>query len=328
VSNAGGLGTLAGGYLSPEVLRAEIRRTRALTDKPFAVNLFVPTAVHDPNLSAALDALGPLRTELGLPPAPVITSWAEDFDAQLAVVEDEHVPIFSFTFGIPDAEALTRLHDAATITIGTATNVDEALALEDAGVDVVCAQGAEAGGHHGTWAGDPWRSLIGTVALVPMVCDAVHLPVIAAGGIMDGRGVAAALCLGAGAAQLGTAFMLTPEAGTAAPHRRAMRTARATDTALTSHVTGRLARGIHNRLMEELQHVEVPPYPVMNALTTDLRRTAAQRDDGELMSLWCGQGAPLARDGSAQEVVGALMANLVAVVQDLYASSADNEAGT
>jgi nitronate monooxygenase len=168
---------------------------------------------------------------------------------------------------------------------------------------VVCAQGAEAGGHHGTWRAPSEHSLIGTMALVPLVCDAVSVPVIAAGGVMDSRGVAAALCLGAGAAQMGTAFLLAPEAGTVPPHRRAVERAAETDVATTAEVTGRLARGVRNALMEGLRGHQVPPYPIMNALTTELRRTSAAHDDPELMSLWCGQAVPLAAATPAAELV-------------------------
>ncbi|MEA3214720.1 MAG: nitronate monooxygenase [Acidimicrobiia bacterium] len=319
VSNAGGLGSLAGGYLAPERLRAEIRRLRAATAGPFAVNLFVPTLlqVTSDEVTAAVRLLEPLRAELGLAPCPELTAWSEDFDAQLAVIVEEQVPIFSFAFGTLSPPDMDQLQDAGIVTIGTATNVQEARALVDSGVDIVCAQGAEAGGHHGSWLAPADESLIGTVALVPQVCDAVDVPVIAAGGITDGRGVAAVLCLGAGAAQMGTAFMLTPEAGTSAPHREAIGRAAATDIAVTSTVTGRLARGVRNRLMAELRDSTVPPYPAMNALTSELRRTASAQSRADLMSLWCGQGVPVPGDLSATDIIHSIVESLADIAAEL-----------
>lgn len=322
VSGAGGLGCLAGGYLGPAQLREEIRSFRRLSDRPFAVNLFVP-GVSDADqaaVDAAVALIEPFRREVGLPPRPDVDSWSQDFEDQFAVIVEERPPVVSFAFGPLPAPAMIEVRAAGLLTIGTATNVAEAVELEAAGVDLVCAQGAEAGGHHGTWRGDAGSSLIGTMALVPLVCDAVRVPVVAAGGIMDGRGVAAALCLGAGAAQMGTAFMLCPEAGTAAPHRRALSGATETDVAVTTEVTGRLARGVRNRLMDRLRGASVPPYPVMNALTSELRRAAAAQDDAELMSLWCGQAAPLATTSDAADIVRTIAADL----RSRYAAGGDS----
>jgi nitronate monooxygenase len=320
VSEAGGLGSLAGGYLSPDRLRADIAAVREATGQPFAVNLFVPTPVEPTGeeVEAALAALEPIREELGLPARPAATGpWAEDFDAQLAVVVEERVPVTSFTFGLLPPAAVAALHDAGSLLVGTATTVEEAVALVASGTDLVCAQGSEAGAHRGTFLRAAQESLIGTLALVPQVCDAVDLPVLAAGGIMDGRGVAAALGLGAGAAVLGTAFLRTPEAGTSAPYRRALAAATEASTAVTTAITGRMARGIENRLMRDLRDVGVPPYPVMHTLTAELRRRAAERDEPELMSLWCGQGIHLATELPAAELVRRLADDAAAAVARL-----------
>jgi nitronate monooxygenase len=320
VSEAGGLGSLAGGYLSADRLRADIAAVREATSKPFAVNLFVPTPVAptDEEIEAALATLEGYRTELGLPARPTATGpWAEDFETQLAVVVEERVPVTSFTFGLLPAAAVAALHDAGSLLVGTATTVDEAVVLAGSGADLVCAQGSEAGAHRGTFLGDPEQALIGTLALVPQVCDAVDVPVLAAGGIMDGRGVAAAIGLGAGAAVLGTAFLRTPEAGTSATHRRALASATETSTAVTTAVTGRMARGIENRLMHDLRGVAVPPYPVMNTLTAELRRRAAERDEPGLMSLWCGQGIRLATELPAADLVRRLADDAAATVSRL-----------
>jgi nitronate monooxygenase len=320
VSEAGGLGSLAGGYLAPDRLRSDIRAVRAATSKPFAVNLFVPTPVEPASdeMEAALSSLEPLRLELELPGRPSAAGpWSEDFDAQVAVLVEERVPVTSFTFGLLPEAATEALHDAGSLLVGTATTVDEAVALAASGADLVCAQGSEAGAHRGTFLGAAEHSLIGTMALVPQVCDAVSVPVLAAGGIMDGRGVAAALGLGAGAAVLGTAFLQTPEAGTSAPHRRALAAATDTSTAVTTAVTGRMARGIENRLMRDLRGVGVPGYPVMHTLTAELRRRAAERDEPDLMSLWCGQGIRLATELPAAELVRRLADEAAATIARL-----------
>src|SRR5581483_5886026 len=292
VSEAGGLGSLAGGYLGPDRLRADIAAVRQLTSRPFAVNLFVPTPSEPApeEIEAALAALEPFRLELGLPARPTATGpWAEDFDAQLAVVVEERVPVTSFTFGLLPAAAVRALHDAGSLLVGTATTVEEAVSVEASGADLVCAQGSEAGAHRGTFlpagAGPGYeQALIGTVALVPQVCDAVDIPVLAAGGIMDGRAVAAAA---------------------------------ESSSAVTAKITGRAARGIENRLMRALRDVPVPPYPVMNTLTAELRRQAAQRDQPDLMSLWCGQGVRLATELPAGDLVRRLADDAAAAIARL-----------
>jgi nitronate monooxygenase len=320
VSEAGGLGSLAGGYSAPDKLRADIAAVRAATSKPFAVNLFAPTPAEptDEQLEAGLAATEPYRLELDMPARPTASGpWAEDFDDQVAVLVEERVAVVSFTFGLFPAAAMAALHDAGSLLVGTATTVEEAVTLVSAGSDLVCAQGSEAGAHRGTFLVDYDQALVGTLALVPQICDAVDVPVLAAGGIMDGRGVAAALGLGAGAAQLGTAFLRCPEAGTAAPHRRALAAASETSTAVTTRITGRAARGIENRLMRDLRDVDVPPYPVMHTLTSDVRRRAAERDDPELMSLWCGQGIRLGTELPAAELVRRLVDDATAVIDRL-----------
>ncbi|MEX2501574.1 MAG: nitronate monooxygenase, partial [Trueperaceae bacterium] len=227
-SNAGALGSLAGGYLTADDLRVHLQALRTATDNPFAVNIFVPERIRvDPTTVASVqDVLEPYRVELGLPARTEPPPVQDAFAAQIDVLLDAPSPVVSFTFGLPPADVASRLHDAGCILIATVTTVREAVAAVDAGMDLVCAQGSEAGAHRGTFLDDPSEAVIGTVALVPQVCDAVTVPVIAAGGIMDGRGVAAVLALGAGAAQLGTAFLRCPEAGTPAAHRRALMSAR------------------------------------------------------------------------------------------------------
>lgn len=278
VSEAGGLGSLAGAMSAPDELREAIREVRRLTALPFAVNLFAPLPPPSTERLAEWAALLG-REPPALPPRP------PRLDDQLAVVAEERVPVLSFTFGIPPLEELEAL------TMGTATTVDEAVALERAGVDVVVAQGYEAGGHRGTFLAPVERSLVGTLALVPRVVDAVSAAVVAAGGIADGRGIAAALALGADGVQIGTAFIRTPEAGTSPAHRAAL----AGETTITRVVTGRHAREAHRPLIDELERsgLEPPDYPLPRLVFPE-------------EPLLAGQAGPLARELPAGELVAAL----------------------
>jgi nitronate monooxygenase len=307
VSEAGGLGSFGGGYLAPEAIRTVIRDIRARTRRPFGMNLFIPEpperAPRDEEVAAAGAVLEPIRRELGLEGPPRGGS-PPDFAGQLAVVKEEKVPVFSFTFGALPAEEVRALHDLGTVVLGSATTVAEARLLEASGVDAVVAQGAEAGGHRGTFAGPYERGLIGTMALVPQVFDAVRIPVVAAGGIMDGRGVAAAFALGAAAAQLGTAFLACPESGVPAVHREALLARRDHDaTRLTRAYSGKLVRGFSTRFMDEVERAgKILPYPWQNGLTTELRQAAARQGRADLASMWAGQGAPLATAAPAAEL--------------------------
>jgi nitronate monooxygenase len=295
VSNAGGLGSVAGAALAPDDLRAAIRETRAATDRPFAVNLFAP--LPPPSTARVAEWAAAVGREPQLPAQP---TWS--FDDQLAVVADEGVRIFSFTFGIPALDAFDG------ITIGTATTVAEAAALERAGIDVVLAQGFEAGGHRGTFAGHPEHSLLGTLALVPQVVDAVSIPVVAAGGIMDGRGIAAALALGASGVALGTAFIATDESGATAEHRAAL----AGETTITRVFTGRHARGARSPVVDELEAMgpEPPDFPLGRSFFP-----------GPIHLL--GQGGPLARTMPAGTLVRVLERETDAALADTVGATGD-----
>jgi nitronate monooxygenase len=211
--------------------------------------------------------------------------------------------VFSFTFGMPTRAELDDVRGAGIYTIGTATTVAEAEALERLGVDAICAQGAEAGGHRGTFLGRFEDALVGTMALVPQLVRAVRVPVLAAGGIMDGAGLRAALALGAAGAQLGTAFLDCPEAGTAAAHRRALASEAARVTSVTRAFSGRPARGIRNRFVELFERVEPAPFPQQQALCADIRAAAAAAGRTDLMQMWAGQTASLIRSLPAAELV-------------------------
>ena len=308
VSEAGGLGSYGAAYLPVDKVREAIRAIRAGTARPFAINLFADdgVAADAAAFPAAQARLAPYRAQLGLPPlappAPPVT-LSEAFPLLL----EAKVPVFSFTFGTPSREILDACRSAGIFTLGTATCVAEARALEEAGVDAICAQGAEAGGHRGTFDRDRDPPLVGTLALVPQLVDAVRVPVVAAGGIMDGRGVAAALALGAEAVSLGTAFLLCPEAGTSAPWRAALKAARDDATVITRAFSGRAARGLANRFTREMAGAALAPFPVQNALTREIRAAAQRAGDFEYLSLWAGQAASLARELPAKELVAVIM---------------------
>lgn len=257
VSAAGGLGSLAGALRTPDELRADIRSVRSRTDRPFAVNLFAPLPPPSTDRVAAWSALTGVAPSAQQPAPPA-------FADQLVAVLDERVPVLSFTFGIPPLDALDGLD---VVLMGTATTVAEAVALAAAGVHAVVVQGFEAGGHRGTFLASVDESLVGTMALVPQVVDAVSTPVIASGGIMDGRGVAAALALGAQAVQLGTAFLNAAEAGTTPEHRAAV----GRGTTITSTLTGRPARAVRTPLVVRLEAsgVEPPDYPLPRSLSPE-----------------------------------------------------------
>jgi nitronate monooxygenase len=280
VSEAGGLGSLGAAYLSPRAMREAVRRTRELTDRPFAVNLFVPQPFEEApgRVARANELMESYRDELGIEPPERIDGYAPAFEEQLEVVLEEGVPVFSFTFGALERGLVVRLKESGTTVVGTATSVEEAKRLQADGADLVVAQGAEAGGHRGTFLGGFEEAMIGTMALVPQVVDALTVPAIAAGGIMDGRGLAAALALGAEAVQMGTAFLVCGESGAHPAYKEAVLGAAEDRTVLTRAFSGRPARGIENRFLREMREHEgeLPPYPVQNAWTRDIRGPGAR----------------------------------------------------
>jgi nitronate monooxygenase len=248
--------------------------------------------------------------ELGLAPPDIPAQKPDAFPEQLAAALESGASVFSFTFGVLPGDAIAAIKARGMFLMGTATNVEEAVTLERAGVDAVVAQGSEAGGHRGTF-GEPFEAgMIGTVALVPQVADAVKVPVVASGGLMDGRGIAAALALGASAVQMGTAFLTCDEAGIPQAYKDAILTAREDATRLTRAFSGRPARGIANRFMMEMEASgigeDILPFPLQNTLTRPLRAAAAQQARPEYLSLWAGQGLRLARRQSASELVARL----------------------
>ena len=311
VCNAGGFGIHPCAYSAPDEMLRDAARIRELTDRPFGVNLFIeePLApIADDVLQAAHERLRPYYEELeaDFPAQP--TRPPDRYNAQVETMLSIAPAVFSFTFGIPKPDVLQRIKRAGIYTIGTATTVQEAVAIEEAGVDAVCAQGAEAGGHRGSFLVSGDRAQIGTLALVRQIVRSVSIPVIAAGGIADSAGIAAVLALGAAAAQCGTAFLLADEARTSLPYRTALQRASSADTMLTSAFSGRYARGIRNRFSIEMNDERLQaPYPYQNALTRDLRIKAAAAGNAEMLNLWAGQAFPLAQAAPAAEIVRALL---------------------
>ena len=301
VSNFGGLGSFGAHSLAPDRIQEVIGQIRAGTTRPFAMNLWVSTEDEGARTSdgRAFDrSLAPMAAhlaELGAARPEYSAYVPARFEDQARVLLDANVPVFSFIFGIPPREMLAECRRKRIITIGTATSPAEAAALEEAGVDAIVASGFEAGGHRGSFLRAAEDSLTGTMSLVPRVVEAVGVPVIAAGGIADARGVVAALALGAEGVQMGTVFLACEESGASRLHREALLGPEAGDTGLTRGFTGRLARGIRNRLMEELNRpgTELLPYPLQRGLVWNLATAAEAAGRPDLLPLWAGQSAGL-----------------------------------
>lgn len=299
VANAGGLGSLAAGYMQPKDIRATIQDIRRLTQKPFSVNLFTPQSfeISLDKIKKVSVPLNKMRTELGIPTSDLIPQIKNNYQEQIDIICDEKVPIFSFTFGIPSADIIQRLKSNNTMIIGTATTVDEGVLLERSGCDAIVAQGSEAGGHRGTFDGEFTMSQVGTIALIPQLVDAVSIPVIAAGGIMDGRGLAAAIALGANGVQMGTAFLTCNESGASRLYKNALLASNEASTVVTSTFSGKPARGLHNEFIKQMADYKdsLPDYPILHTLTSDIRAAATKLNNPHYPSFWAGQGTRLSK---------------------------------
>ncbi|MFI6353285.1 nitronate monooxygenase [Streptomyces sp. NPDC050743] len=314
VCEAGGLGFLAAGYKTADGMYQEIKQLRGLTSRPFGVNVFMPQSEHAESGAVEVYAhqlageAAWYETELGDP-----DSGRDDgYDAKLAVLLDNPVPVVSFHFGVPSRDVFDSLRRVGTYTLVTATTTEEARAVERAGADAVIAQGVEAGGHQGTHRDLPENdgSGIGLLSLVTQIREAVSIPVVAAGGIMRGSQIAAVLAAGASAAQLGTAFLATPESGAQAVYKQALTNPLFSRTELTRAFSGRPARGLVNRFLREHGPYAPAAYPEIHHLTAPLRKAAAKAGDAQGMALWAGQGHRLARELPAGELVEVLAAEL------------------
>jgi nitronate monooxygenase len=318
VSNAGGLGSFGAHHLSPQKIEELIAEARGKTAKPFAINLWVSD--HDAeglkpsreSFDRAYQALRPYFEELGVPAPAYPESFGQRFEEQVEAVLRARPPVFSFVFGIPDKAILNECRSRGILTIGTAVTLDEAIAVDEAGVDMIVASGFEAGGHRVSFLKPAEDSLIGTFSLIPQVVDRVRAPVIAAGGIADARGIRAALALGAGGVQIGTAFLACEESSANAYHKKKLFSPEARYTALTRAFTGRLARGIENRFIREMRgrYAELCPYPAQSWLLSQLKPAMAAEGRDDLMSLWAGQSASLLRHKKAADLIRSLVSEM------------------
>jgi nitronate monooxygenase len=316
VSGAGGLGSLPCAMLTVETMRGELQAIRARSGKPYNVNFFChrPPVADARREEAWRRALAPYYAELGIDPAgiPAGPGRAPFDEAYADALSEFEPPVVSFHFGLPSAALLARVRRWGARVIASATTVEEARWLEGEGLDAIIAQGLEAGGHRGTFLSDDLTAQVGTFALVPQVVRAVKCPVIAAGGIADARGVAAAMALGAAGVQVGTAYLLCPEATTSAIHRAALKSESARHTALTNLFTGRPARGIVNRFMRELGPISeaAPAFPLATAAVAPLRAKVEGAGSGDFSPLWCGENATGCTEASAADVTKALARTL------------------
>ena len=322
VSNSGGLGMIGAGYLTPDQLREQVREIKESTTNPFGVNLFVPNEfkVTENEIKSANQFLNPIRQQLNLHlkdnfELPNFNYVFETFFEQIKVVIEEKVPICSFTFGIPSSEVIAELKQSNIILMGTATTIEEAVENEKVGMDIVVVQGSEAGGHRGSFIDGNQESLVGLMSLIPQVVDNVSIPVVAAGGIMDGRGLMASICLGAKGVQMGTAFLTCVESGAHQAHKDAILNAKEDQTVLTRSFSGKWARGIRNKFILEMQKHEalLPDFPVQNTLTQDIRKTSSAQNNQNFMSLWSGQSPRLAKS----QTVESFIKNIVAEVKKI-----------
>ncbi|MEV0121555.1 nitronate monooxygenase [Streptomyces sp. NPDC050703] len=314
VSEAGGLGFLAAGYKTADGMYQEIKQVRGLTSRPFGVNLFMPQAdTADPAaVEVYRNQLAGEATWYETPLGDPDCGLDDGYDAKLAILLDDPVPLVSFTFGCPTRDVLESFARVGTLTVVTVTTPEEAQAAQWAGADALCVQGVEAGGHQGTHRDQPEAdgAGLGLLTLLTLVRETTQLPLIATGGLMRGAQIAAVLAAGADAAQLGTAFLVTPESGADPLHKQAMTNPLYVRTELTRAFSGRPARGLVNRFLREHGPYAPAAYPQVHHLTSGLRKAAAKAGDAQAMALWAGQGHRLARELPAGRLVEALTAEL------------------
>jgi nitronate monooxygenase len=318
-SSAGALGSFGFAYTQPEEMRKQAAAVRAKTDRPFGINLFVspqPADIAAAAQQSALAAVAAYYAELGLPaPAPAAAPFTPNLEQQLAAVAEIRPRVFTVHLDSLPGQKVEQLKKLGIMLGGSATSVAEAKRLDSLGFDFVIAQGGEAGGHRGTYLRDPYQALTGTLALARMIVRAVKLPVVAAGGIMDGEGIAAMLALGAQAAQLGTAFIPCPESGAAPVHKDLLLKTTEDDTAITEKFSGKPARGLVNRFMREMEDKPQLAFPIQNSITGKLRQASAKAGKPDFIALWAGQGAALSRALPAAELIQKLEAETLAAIE-------------
>jgi nitronate monooxygenase len=316
---AGALGSFGFAYTQPEDMKRQVAWVRERTQGPIGINLFVaplPPAVPHEAQQAVISRLAAWYAEAGMPaPAPADPPYAPDLDGQLAAVGEIKPAVFTVHLADIPVDKVAKLKSAGIVVGGSATSIGEARRLESLGFDFVIAQGGEAGGHRGTWSRDPQDAMTGTMALTRAIVRSIKLPVVAAGGIMDGEGIAAVLALGAQAAQLGTAFLPCPECGAPEVHKQAILAAREDETRITEKFSGKPARGIANRFMREAAEIPQIAFPAQNALTGKLRQASAKAGKPDFYALWAGQGVAMARALPAAELVGKLEHETIAALR-------------
>ena len=316
-SAAGALGCFGFAYTQPVDMEKQAAWVRERTQAPFLINLFTspqPGEVQDQR--AALDAVAHFYAELGLgAPQPVQPPYAPDLEAQFATVERIRPRAFTTHLADLPGVRLRKYQSLGMLVGGAATTIAEARHLESLGVDFVIAQGGEAGGHRGTWMRDPYDALTGTLALTRLIVRSIQIPVVAAGGIMDGAGIAAVLALGAQAAQMGTAFITCPESGASQVHKDALLAAKEDDTRITEKFSGKPARGLVNRFMREMADKPQLPFPAQNSVTGKLRVASAKAGKPGCVALWSGQAAPLSRKLPAAELIRTLEQETIAALR-------------
>jgi nitronate monooxygenase len=318
VCNAGGLGSIGSVGQPPDVVREQVAAVRQATNRPFNLNFFVHRSPQTrPEATARVRRrLAPYFDEYGLGPVPEPNEPFSTFDAeQLDLVLELRPRVVSFHFGLPETAAVRRLKAAGCIILSSATTVAEARSLEADGADVIIAQGYEAGGHRGSFSGSAGAGMVGTMALVPQIVDAVHVPVIAAGGIADGRGIAAAFALGASGVQMGTAFLGCPEATVSPFYRARLRAAADDGTELTRVFTGRPARAMRNRFVTEMADTEPLDFPLQASLLGPLWRLPNEEARAAFMPVWAGQAAPLVRELPASQLIEQLVAEAQPIIR-------------
>jgi nitronate monooxygenase len=324
VSNSGGLGSYGVHTMEPKRISQLAVEIRSLTAKPFAFNLWIPNAgERSPSaeeFERGVSLFDKYYGELGIARPAQPGSFSPDYEAQVKAVLDARPPVFSFVFGVPEKAILQECRIRGIVTIGTATTPDEAAALDDAGIDCIVASGFEAGGHRGSFLRSAEESLTGTFALVPQVVDRVKTPIIAAGGIADARGIVAAFALGAQGVQIGTAFLACEESGANAGHREKLFSDDGKHTTLTKVFTGRLARSIRNRFVDEMQPNEqrLPPYPVQRWLTGTLSASVIAPARTDFIALSAGQAAGLLRHRDANSLITELVREIPRIQERLH----------
>lgn len=322
VCESGGLGSFGVHHLDGGGIHRIAASIRERTQRPFALNLWIPfedaddPRITDEQFASALQSMRPYFVELDVPLPARPARFTPSFDEQIRAVLEVRPAVFSFVYGIPQEAVVRACRERNILTLGAATTPEEAVALERAGVDMIVATGFEAGGHRVSFLRSAEDSLTGTMSLVPQVVDAVSVPVVAAGGIADGRGIVAALSLGAQGVQIGTAFLACEESGTTTLHREALRSPASRYTALTTGFTGRLARGIENRFIREVreQAPTLAPYPVQAWITAQFKQPASNAKRSDLLPLWSGQSAPLIRHRHARELFSSLVSQTEAML--------------